>query len=376
MGFFCVCAIFVVSLRRNSKKQMLQHWLIALPMTVCLFWGAYFFLRLFRHETEREVTIMLVLFYAAATVLYLDHWMYFSGTVSLAGEWSYGIVNLLVYPLYYAYLRALTRAPRTHEVLLLLLPAMMTIFLFPIGRYTGLLTAAHTFLIIRICFTVQVIWVLVRGYQLLLHTIHRMDNIYSDDRGRLLLPTRVSLVLFGITSAVSIVLNFLGRDYFAQDALVTAPAVVMTVLLYGLGFVAAHTIVPAETVTDEEHETAETADKEEASELIHRIDTVMREKMLYTNAGLTILDLAAAVNSNRTYVSNAINRTYGISFSQYVSRQRVAYAQLILKDSRYKTDKAAIADAISLSGFASDQTFYRVFKEVTGTTPLQFRRNS
>lgn len=171
------------------------------------------------------------------------------------------------------------------------------------------------------------------------------------------------------------VLNIIGRAFFTHETSVILPAIFMSVLLYGLGYIAAHTTVPAETVTEEpiaEYSVSE----EETAELIKRIDTLMREKMLYKNAGLTIQDLATAVNSNRTYVSKAINCTYHISFSQYVSQQRVAYAQLILRDPRYTSDKAAIADAIALSGFASDQTFYRVFKELTGTTPLQFRHQN
>jgi AraC-like DNA-binding protein len=56
-----------------------------------------------------------------------------------------------------------------------------------------------------------------------------------------------------------------------------------------------------------------------------------------------------------------------------VARQRVAFAKTVLKDSAYTTDKAAIQDAVILSGFASEQTFYRVFKEQTGQTPAQFR---
>ncbi|MBR6018344.1 MAG: helix-turn-helix transcriptional regulator [Paludibacteraceae bacterium] len=355
---------------------MTHQILISLPMMVCLFWGIYFLIRLFRPEPERRVTATLVLFYAAATVLYLDHWLYFSGIVRVWGEWSYGIVNLLVYPLYYTYLRALTRANRGgRELIALFSFALPGVVLFPIGRYTALLSDAQTFLIIRLCFALQVVWVLVRGYQLLRHTIRRMDNTYSDDRSRLLRPTHNLLILFGITSAVSMILNVLGREFFTHEASVSLPAVVMSVLLYGLGFVAAHTTLPAETVNEETAgESLPATDKEETSELIRRIDTIMREQLLYTNAGLTIQDLAVAVGSNRTYVSNAINRTYHISFSQYVSRQRIAYAQLILKDPRYRTDKAAVSDAISLSGFASDQTFYRVFKDLTGQTPLQYRK--
>ena len=345
-------------------------------MMVCLFWAAFFIIRFFQPGDELRVKRSIVLFYLAATILYFDHWLFFSGVIRLAGEWSYGIVNLCVYPLYYAYLRALTRANRGgYELSALFSPALIAVFLFPVGRYTGLLTDDQTFLFVRISFSIQVVWVLVRGYQLLHNTIRRMDNTYSDYRSRLLQPTRISLILFGATSAVSMILNFLGRDYFTQNASVAAPAVVMTCLLFGLGYVAAHTLLPVETVSEEPVLT-QPETEEETDTLIRVIDTTMREQRLYTRSDLTILDLAAAVNSNRTYVSNAINRTYRISFSQYIARQRVAYAQMVLKDTRYKTDKAAVADAIMLSGFTSDQNFYRVFKEQTGLTPLQFRHQN
>ena len=352
---------------------MFDHLVLSVPMMVCFFWSIFFLIRLINGDGEPRVGRTIVLFFVAATVLYFDHWLYFSGVVRTAGEWSYGVVNLCVYPLYYAYLLALTRRYIRWEVMVLLLPALMAVLLFPIGRYTDWLSDADTFLIIRLCFTVQVVWVLVRGYRLLRHTIRRMDDTYSDDRSRLLRPTRLLLVLFGMTSAVSMVLNFVGRDFFAQDSSVALPAIVMSLLLYGLGYVAAHTVIPAETVGEEAVGDGLRVTEEEQKNLIHQIDNAMREKMLYTRPDLTILDLATAVGSNRTYVSNAINRTYSISFSQYVARQRVAYAQLILRDERYKTDKAAVTDAIALSGFASDQTFYRVFKEISGTTPLQFR---
>jgi len=109
---------------------------------------------------------------------------------------------------------------------------------------------------------------------------------------------------------------------------------------------------------------------------MNRIATALREKRLFANPHLTIQDLAAAVGSNRTYVSNCINRRTGLSFSQYVARYRVEHAQLILRTPQYMSDHEAIADAVALSGFSSDQSFYRVFKEVTGITPLQYRRQN
>ncbi len=47
-----------------------------------------------------------------------------------------------------------------------------------------------------------------------------------------------------------------------------------------------------------------------------------------------------------------------------------------LTDPQYTSDHEAVSSAIALSGFTSDQTFYRIFKELTGQTPLQFRRQN
>ena len=354
---------------------MLHALVISLPMVVCLFWVVFFLIRLFLHDGEPRVIRSLICFFGVATVLYCDHWLYFSGVVCLAGEWSYGVANLCVYPLYYMYLRALTRAPKSIEVPLLFIPALAAVFIFPIGRFSGLISDKTMFFIIRICFTVLVVWVLVRGYKLLLGTIRRMDDTYSDDRSRLLRPTYILLLIFGITAVVSMTLNFVGREFFAQGAPVALPAVVMAVLLFGVGFVAAHTVVPQETVAEEPlADNRSSADDSRA--LIRKIDDVMREQTLYRNSQLNIHDLARAVNSNRTYVSAAINQQYNVNFSIYVNRFRVEEAKRILADNTYTHDKEAIADAIALSGFQTEQTFYRVFKEMTGTTPLLYRRST
>lgn len=343
---------------------------ISFPFLVCLFWCIFFLVRWLDGNGEQRVIRTLVCFYLAATILYLDHWLFFSDVRVAAGEWSYGVANLCVYPLYYAYLRSLTRFPKNWELPVLLLPALIALMLFPIGHFSGIINHDTMFFFIRCCFFIQVFWVLLRGFQLVRNTIMRMDDTYSDDRSRLLRPTHLWLILFAVTAVVSMVLNFIGREYFTHDAIVLIPAVVMSVLLYGLGFIAAHTSLP-EDVAEENYQ----PETEEATDnLIHRIDATMREQMLYTRPNLTIYDVAKATNSNRTYISAAINRTYGISFSLYVTKQRVEYAKLILRDTRYTTDKAAVSDAILLSGFASEQTFYRVFKEQTGLTPLQFRQ--
>ena len=357
---------------------MLYDWIISLPMMICLFWAVFFNVRLYLKSDDPRITGTILLFYIASTILYTDHWLYFSEHPSFIGEWSYVVANLCVYPLYFAYLRALTRAKASVEVTLLLLPAALIALLFPLNTRYGWMDSHIVPVCTRACFAFQVIWVWVRGYRLLFATQKRLDSIYTDDRSYLLQPTHTLLLLIGFTAVVSTLLNILGRELFDGSLLVCIPAVMMSILLFSLGYVAAHTTMPAETVAMEEGEEdkARIATTEETDELMHKIGTTLREQQLFTNPSLTIQDLANAVGSNRTYVSNCINRRTGLSFSQYVARYRVEHAQAILRSSDYTSDHEAVANAVALSGFASDQTFYRIFKDLTGLTPLQFRQQN
>lgn len=358
----------------NTVPNLFYNWIISLPMMVCFFWAIFFIVRFHRGNDEPRLMVTILLFYIASTILYTDHWLYFSDHPSFIGEWSYMIVNLCVYPLYFAYLRALTRTRINYEVPLLLLPAALITLFFPINTHFGWIASDIVLLCTRACFALQVIWVWVRGFRLLQSTQQRLDNTYTDYRSHLLNPTRLLLILIGITAVVSTLLNILGRERFDGSLLVGIPAVIMSILLFSLGYIAAHTILPKETVAQEEETVVDHATTAETDELFIKITTALREQRLFTNPNLTIQDLATAVGSNRTYVSNCINRRTGFSFSRYVAQYRVEHAQTILIDPQYISDHEAIADAIALSGFASDQTFYRIFKEVTGYTPLQFRQ--
>ena len=354
---------------------MLYQWIISLPMMVCLFWAVFFTVRFHRGHDEPRITGTILLFYTASTILYTDHWLYFSDHPSFIGEWSYLVANLCVYPLYYAYLRALTRAKISFEVSLLLLPAAFIALFFPLNVRYSWMAGEHLFLSARICFAVQVIWVWIRGFRLLSATRLRLDNLYADDRSYLLRPTHTLLILIGITAVASTLLNILGRELFDGSLLIGIPATLMSILLFSLGYVAAHTTLPQETVAQEEPQ-EDRATTEETDALMSKIGHALREQKIFTDPHLTIQDLAAAVGSNRTYVSNCINRRTGLSFSQYVARYRVEHAQTVLRDSHYTSDHEAITDAIVLSGFSSDQTFYRVFKDITGLTPLQYRQQN
>ena len=349
---------------------MLYQWLISLPMMLCFFWSIYFVVQWCEDRTEPRVKAAILLFFIAATVLYTDHWFYFSEQQSAIGAWTYLIANLSVYPLYYVYLRALTRSPRNTETFLLFIPAGLIAIFFPLNRYWGWISEAQQLYLVRLCFAIEVVYVWWRGYQILRDTRARLDDTYSDYRSHLLHPTYINQHLLGITAAISILLNLLGRDFFTESVLVTIPATIMSTLLFGIGYVASRTVLPQETVESD----MPPADlPQDNTALTHSLDAIMREQQLYTDPDLTIFDVAAALGSNRTYLSTAINQSHNLSFSQYIAKLRVEHAKTILTSTTYSSDHDALNAAIALSGFSTEQTFYRVFKDFTGSTPLQYR---
>jgi hypothetical protein len=226
---------------------MFFQFIISLPMMLCFFWSIFFLVRFHRGSDEPHVKRTILLFYIAATILYTDHWLYFSGLRSFWGEYSYSVANLCVYPLYYAYLRAITRTKKNIELPLLFLPAVLVALLFPLGAILRIPNwREYSLIFSRVCFAIEVIWVWWRGYQILRDARVRMDDAYSDDRSYLLHPLVLIQHFLGVTAGISMLLNLLGRDFFAANMMVTIPAVLMSVLLYGLGYVAAHTTIPRE----------------------------------------------------------------------------------------------------------------------------------
>ncbi|MBQ8656336.1 MAG: helix-turn-helix domain-containing protein, partial [Prevotella sp.] len=100
-------------------------------------------------------------------------------------------------------------------------------------------------------------------------------------------------------------------------------------------------------------------------ELIQRIYRLMEEQQLYLNSELKVQDVADALGTNRTYVSNCIKNIRGCSFSQFVNGYRVEYAKQLLRSNA----GIKLSEVWACSGFSSESSFFRAFKAVTGTTP-------
>jgi len=365
---------------------------ISLPMLAMLSWLVFFSLQWLmprehkRPDTRRVAMLqnrILALFYGAAFILYTCHWIYFSGIINPYVRMVYFMANLSVYPLFWFYLRRLAGKPIRSETWLLL-PAL----LLPISKLIAHLAGwsqveTAVYLLVRICFALEVVYVIVRGQQLIYRFRQELDNFYGDERGYRLQPINRMLWLFAITACASIVLNLIGRERLTGNHSVIIAAAVMTCLLWSLGYIASQLEPIAEDMMSvrDSRQAEPTADKPQTAKdstgsdnLSERFHRLMEERRPYLDSDLTLQDLATMLGTNRTYLSQLLHHEYQTNFSTYINRQRLALAKEKLASTRHSSGKQAIQEAIESSGFASESTFYRLFKQETGLSPMAWQQ--
>jgi AraC-like DNA-binding protein len=92
----------------------------------------------------------------------------------------------------------------------------------------------------------------------------------------------------------------------------------------------------------------------------------------HLDSRLTLRSLCLQLRENPHYVSQVINQDLGTSFYDLVNRQRIAEAQRALRADR---DRTVLEIALAV-GFNSKSTFNSAFRQHTGQTPTEFRRNA
>jgi YesN/AraC family two-component response regulator len=107
--------------------------------------------------------------------------------------------------------------------------------------------------------------------------------------------------------------------------------------------------------------------------LMEKIEELFENEKIYYDVDLSIDILAQKLNTNRNYVSAAINHCMKKNFNTFINEYRVKEAiQMMSKsDSQlYSIDHFAYS-----AGFNDRKNFYRVFKKITGLSPTEFRAN-
>lgn len=94
----------------------------------------------------------------------------------------------------------------------------------------------------------------------------------------------------------------------------------------------------------------------------------MIAEQAYLQPNITLEDVANAIGSNRTYLSQMLQQTYNMSFPDYINRRRIEYAQRYIAEH----PDAIQEDVAMRSGYSGASAFNRKFKEITGMTPREW----
>lgn len=98
------------------------------------------------------------------------------------------------------------------------------------------------------------------------------------------------------------------------------------------------------------------------------LDRIESEQM-FLDSNLTLNSLADKLNTNRTYLSQAIRYYYGTNLAQMIKALRIKYAMNLLKDKDYKK---SITELAYDSGYLNLATFSRDFQQIAGASPKKY----
>jgi AraC-like DNA-binding protein len=380
---------------------MTDDLIIYTPMYITFFWSVV--LLLSKRENNRA-KYFLGVFMFVAFLLYLSHAIFFQRIISAYWFFDpiYIFCSLSVYPLYYWYIKLLSvETDYRWSNLRLLAPAivfsMVSVVLYFLmsekernDYITGfllknnsdapfsylMLIQKYNFISSRLIFAIQVVWFLFYGQKLVRSYNKQIANFYSNLENRSILWVNFLLYSLVVTSIMSITFNVIGRSFFmGSKTMLIFPSIIFSILLFIiglLGYMQNHTVVDLET--DDRKDKEIVPKNYNNNKLNEKLLDLFVNEAIYKHSDLKITHISEKLHTNRTYISKHINTEYSCTFNDFVNRYRIEEAKkLLIEDSTKNYSLNYISEK---SGFGSMGSFMRVFRDIEGITPGQFRERN
>ncbi len=381
----------------NKFQLMIKTILLLNPVYVTLFWAI---LLNISGRNASPARTFLGKFMIFAGIVYFSHFMFYYPLKEIYPyiDPLYQFSSLIVYPMYYVYLRLLTVDEKFSWSIhwkYLIIPAVL-VFLYTAGILTGefadyktwifdknitpssppLKFVKYTLYSMRFLFIVQVLFLMIESSRLLKQYASKAEQFYSDiedGRNRNVKILNISMILTGI---FSVILASLGRDFFKNELTLTGIAsVIFSGLLFIVGYMgykqkSVYQLAPVLPEKPDSSAHEEQAQLEISGNiLINKIIHLFEEQKIYLNESLTIVDLANITGTNRTYISHLINQHYHQNFCTFVNNFRVEEVKRII----VKDPSATNQILAEKCGFSSADSLKRVIKNMTGMSVTELK---
>jgi two-component system, response regulator YesN len=99
-----------------------------------------------------------------------------------------------------------------------------------------------------------------------------------------------------------------------------------------------------------------------------------KKAIAYINANyqnnISLRDVSEHIGVNSSYLSRVFKEDCGVGFIEYLNVLRVEKAKLMIEEGKLK-----LKDIVTEVGFANYNYFFKVFKDITGLTPLEYEES-
>lgn len=104
-------------------------------------------------------------------------------------------------------------------------------------------------------------------------------------------------------------------------------------------------------------------------QLISQLEELFEKEQLYTNQALDLETLALHLRTNRTYLSQTVNRKYQCNLPALINQFRINH---FIEETRRSGELYSIEERSKMAGFSGKSTFYRVFRKEYGMSPTEW----
>jgi len=379
---------------RHSLLAMLKTILLLSPVYVTLFW---FMLLVISKTKNHYPKRFLGVFMGSCTIIYLSHFLYFSSLTNVY-YWVdpiYQYASLLVFPLYHIYFRMLTIEERfslRHDGVYLVLPTL--IFLLYVSGFLSIPSTVYKawlndntlytehpgihFInilkrVIPVVFIVQAFYALGVNFWLINKYRDKAEQYYSDLQDTGTVSVLMLNIILIVTTISSVVLSFLGKDYFKHEITGLAVAsIIFSFTLFMIGWLGykQKAVNPNFEKPTGSMDTSETLSLIKQRFLLEGISKLFDKDRIYLNSNLTIQDVAISVGTNRTYVSAIINQSFNLNFCRFVNEYRIASLEKMIANQ----PDCSYTELAEKNGFGSVDSMKRAILLKTGISFSEWRQ--
>ena len=334
----------------SENTVMLKIIFLLTPVYVTLFWSIVL------HTNPRQQTAQryfLSHFMMIAFIVYVSHYLFFTPLpeIYILLDPFYQFASLLVFPVYHIYFRLLTVDSgftlKKHWIYLLLPTLLFLMYCFGVFfsdkteyenwvfnrnlRFTsdslGYLRIIH--LMMRLVFILQVLVSIYLNFKLINKYGYKAQQYYSDIED--ISTKRVNKLNASmlITGVASLIYAALGRHYFEDNLTVIGLAsLIFSSMLFIIGWLGDQqkalnpTFESAKEINKEEPLFSELTKSSQLT-IINKLTELFEDKKIYLDSKLNIVEVAARIGTNRTYISTLINQLFNQNFCTYVNQFRV-----------------------------------------------------